>query len=93
VNPVLAALVGLVVLGQRLAILDWTAILVIVSANAVAVMFAVPEVHSKDGDALHHNPVPVARCDVLHGVPDVAVTPAFGKVSADGEPMTSRVTQ
>jgi inner membrane transporter RhtA len=93
VNPVLAALVGLVVLGQRLAIPDWAAILVIVSANAVAVTFAVPEVRSKDEDAPHHNRVPVGECDVLHGVPDVVVTPAFGKVSADGEPTTSRVTQ
>jgi inner membrane transporter RhtA len=93
VNPVLAALVGLVVLGQRLAILDWAAILVIVSANAVAITVARPEVHSKDGDAPHHNPVPVAGCDVLHGVPELALTPAFGKVSADGEPRTSRATQ
>jgi inner membrane transporter RhtA len=36
VNPVLAALVGLVVLDQRLGHLDWFAIGVIVSANAVA---------------------------------------------------------
>ena len=36
VNPVLAALVGLVVLDQRLGRLDWFAIAVIVTANAVA---------------------------------------------------------
>jgi len=36
VNPVLAALVGLVVLDQRLGRLDWIAIAVIVTANAVA---------------------------------------------------------
>ncbi|MFI7062946.1 EamA family transporter [Kribbella sp. NPDC050124] len=36
VNPVLAALVGLVVLDQRLGSLDWLAIGVIVGANAVA---------------------------------------------------------
>ncbi|HEY3508264.1 MULTISPECIES: EamA family transporter [Kribbella] len=85
VNPVLAALVGLVVLHQRLAVLDWFAILVIVSANAVAITFG--------ADAVRHKRVPVAECDVLHGVPELAVTPAFGKVSADGEPRTSRVTQ
>jgi inner membrane transporter RhtA len=97
VNPVLAALVGLVVLDQQLAIVDWAAILVIVSANAVAITFGgrksgVPEVDSND-DAVDHNPVPVGGCDVLHGVPELAVTPAFGKVSADGEPRTSRLTQ
>jgi inner membrane transporter RhtA len=37
VNPVFAALVGLVVLGQSLALLDWLAIAAIVSANAVSV--------------------------------------------------------
>ncbi|WP_433159085.1 EamA family transporter [Kribbella sp. CA-247076] len=36
VNPVLAALVGVVVLDQHLAPLDWLAIAVIVAANAVA---------------------------------------------------------
>ncbi|MEV6606535.1 EamA family transporter [Kutzneria sp. NPDC051319] len=36
VNPVLAALVGFVVLGQRLAWLDWTAIAVIAGAMVVA---------------------------------------------------------
>ena len=39
VNPVLAALVGLIVLGQHLDAIDWLAIGVIVSANAVAVSF------------------------------------------------------
>lgn len=84
VNPVLAAIVGLVVLHQRPAILDWVAILVIVAANAVAVVF---------GDAAHHRPVPVRPCDVVHGVPELPVTPAFGKVSADGEQRSSRATQ
>src|SRR5580658_2003395 len=37
VNPVFAALVGLVVLGQSLALLDWLAIAAIVSANSVSV--------------------------------------------------------
>jgi inner membrane transporter RhtA len=37
VNPVFAALVGLVVLGQSLALIDWLAIAAIVSANAVSV--------------------------------------------------------
>jgi inner membrane transporter RhtA len=97
VNPVLAALVGLLVLHQRPALLDWLAIVVIVSANAVAISFggpraAVPEVDSK-ADAPHHNLVPVDRCEVVHGVPRPAVTPAFGKVSADGEPRSSRATQ
>jgi inner membrane transporter RhtA len=95
VNPVLAALVGLVVLGQRLAIVDWTAILVIVTANAVAVAFggrpAVREV--EPDDAVDHSPVPVRPCDVVHGVPERAVTPPTGKVTADGEPETSRATQ
>jgi inner membrane transporter RhtA len=36
VNPVLAALVGLVVLDQRLGRVEWFAIGVIVSANAIA---------------------------------------------------------
>jgi len=85
VNPVLAALVGLVVLHQRMAVLDWFAILVIVSANAVAITFG--------ADAVRHKRVPVAQCDVVHGVPELAVTPAFGKVSADGEPRSSRATQ
>ena len=75
----------------------WLAILVIVSANAVAITFggprpAVPEVDSK-ADAADHSPVPVGSCDVLHGVPEVVVTPAFGKVSPDGEPRSSRATQ
>lgn len=84
VNPVLAALVGLVVLHQQPAMLDWLAILVIVSANAVAVLF---------GDAADHSPVPVEPCDLVHGVPELPVTPAFGKVSADGEQRSSRTTQ
>ena len=37
VNPVFAALTGLVVLGQSLAFVDWLAIAVIVSANGVSV--------------------------------------------------------
>src|SRR5271170_58560 len=37
VNPVFAALVGLVVLGQSLVVVDWLAIAAIVAANAVAV--------------------------------------------------------
>ena len=37
VNPVFAALTGLVVLGQSLAVLDWLAVAAIVSANAVSV--------------------------------------------------------
>jgi inner membrane transporter RhtA len=53
VNPVLAALVGLVVLDQHLGPIDWLAIGVIVTANAVAISFggranAVPEVSSND---------------------------------------------
>jgi inner membrane transporter RhtA len=36
INPVFAALTGLVVLGQSLALVDWLAIAAIVSANAVA---------------------------------------------------------
>jgi inner membrane transporter RhtA len=37
VNPVFAALTGLVVLGQSLAVMDWLAIGAIVTANAVSV--------------------------------------------------------
>ena len=37
VNPVFAALIGLVVLGQSLGVVDWLAIGAIVAANAVAV--------------------------------------------------------
>jgi len=37
VNPVFAALTGLVVLGQSLAFADWLAIAAIVTANAVSV--------------------------------------------------------
>jgi inner membrane transporter RhtA len=37
VNPVFAALTGLVVLGQSLAAVDWIAIAAIVTANAVSV--------------------------------------------------------
>jgi inner membrane transporter RhtA len=37
VNPVLAALVGLVVLGQALGVPEWLAIATIVTANAVSV--------------------------------------------------------
>ena len=40
VNPVFAALTGLVVLGQSLALADWLAIAAIVSANAVSVSAA-----------------------------------------------------
>jgi inner membrane transporter RhtA len=87
VNPVLAALVGLVVLDQHLGRLDWLAIAVIVTANAVAISFGVRR------DAAHHSPVPVGRCDVVHGVPTVPLTPRFGKVSADGERRSSRATQ
>lgn len=39
VNPVLAALVGLVILHQHLVPIDWLAIAVIVTANAVAISF------------------------------------------------------
>jgi inner membrane transporter RhtA len=87
VNPVLAALVGLVVLDQHLGRLDWLAIAVIVTANAVAISFGVRR------DAAHHSPVPVGRCDVVHGLPAVPLTPRFGKVSADGERRSSRATQ
>ncbi|WP_372350074.1 hypothetical protein [Streptomyces sp. KL116D] len=37
VNPVYAALIGLLVLGQRLDAASWAAIAVIVTANAVAI--------------------------------------------------------
>ena len=37
INPVFAALTGLVILGQSLAFADWLAIAVIVTANAVSV--------------------------------------------------------
>jgi inner membrane transporter RhtA len=47
VNPVLAALVGLVVLDQHLGPVDWIAIAVIVSANAVAI--SVPAVTPPSG--------------------------------------------
>jgi hypothetical protein len=40
VNPVLAALVGLVVLGQSLGWAEWLAIATIVSANTVSVLTA-----------------------------------------------------
>jgi inner membrane transporter RhtA len=40
VNPVFAALTGLVVLGQSLAVADWLAIAAIVTANAVSVSTA-----------------------------------------------------
>ena len=40
VNPVLAALAGLLLLGQVLALHEWTGILVVVAANVVAVLFA-----------------------------------------------------
>lgn len=40
VNPVLAALVGWVVLGQALHVLDWLAIAAIVTANSVSVLTA-----------------------------------------------------
>jgi inner membrane transporter RhtA len=37
VNPVLAALIGLVVLGQALSLIEWAAIAAIVTANAVSI--------------------------------------------------------
>jgi inner membrane transporter RhtA len=40
VNPVLAAVVGAVVLGEALAVLDWFAIALIVTANALGVLLA-----------------------------------------------------
>ena len=42
VNPVFAALTGLVVLGQSLGFADWLAIAAIVTANAVSVRTAAP---------------------------------------------------
>jgi threonine/homoserine efflux transporter RhtA len=36
VNPVLAALVGIVVLGQILNPREWTGVLIVVAANAIA---------------------------------------------------------
>ena len=45
VNPVLAALVGLVVLGQSLGWAEWLAITTIVTANGVSVL-------SADGEAV-----------------------------------------
>jgi inner membrane transporter RhtA len=73
VNPVLAALVGLVVLDQHLGRLDWLAIAVIVSANAVAISFGgrggrpvdvvpvdvVPGEVEPAGDVPDHGPVAV----------------------------------
>ncbi|MCX4967411.1 EamA family transporter [Streptomyces sp. NBC_00654] len=44
INPVFAALIGLVVLGQHLDVTAWLAMLVIVGANAVAVTTASPTV-------------------------------------------------
>ncbi|MCR6485167.1 EamA family transporter [Amycolatopsis sp. OK19-0408] len=56
VNPVLAALVGWVVLGQRLDALAWAAIGVIVAVNVLAVLrpaAPVPSSPSADGPAPH----------------------------------------
>jgi inner membrane transporter RhtA len=96
VNPVLAALVGLVVLHQHLIPVDWLAIAVIVTANTVAISVGVrrdvvPE--GRSNDAADHSPVPVGRCEVVHGVPAAPLTPPFGRVSADGERRSSRATQ
>ncbi|WP_372662534.1 EamA family transporter [Amycolatopsis kentuckyensis] len=49
VNPVLAALVGWVVLGQRLDALSWAAIAVIVAVNVLAVTAPVPSSPSAAG--------------------------------------------
>nr|WP_306319168.1 MULTISPECIES: EamA family transporter [unclassified Streptomyces] len=49
VNPVFAALVGMLVLGQHLDHLAWSAIAVIVVANAVAVGTTRPRPHAPDG--------------------------------------------
>ncbi|MGW5719852.1 EamA family transporter [Amycolatopsis sp. NPDC003865] len=51
VNPVLAALVGWVVLGQRLDALSWTAIAVIVAVNVLAVTAPAPSSPSAAGPA------------------------------------------
>lgn len=51
VNPVLAALVGWVVLGQRLDALSWAAIAVIVVVNVLAVTAPVPSSPSAAGPA------------------------------------------
>jgi inner membrane transporter RhtA len=40
VNPVLAALAGIVVLGQLLSLREWLGVLAVVAANAVAVVRA-----------------------------------------------------
>jgi inner membrane transporter RhtA len=42
VNPVFAALTGLVVLGQSLGFADWLAITAIVTANATAAISSAP---------------------------------------------------
>jgi inner membrane transporter RhtA len=48
VNPVLAALIGLLVLGQHLQWEEWLAIVVIVGANAISVGTAARSVRSRD---------------------------------------------
>lgn len=46
VNPVLAAVVGLVVLDQHLAPTSWAAVMVIVGANTVALTVSAPTVRN-----------------------------------------------
>lgn len=81
VNPVLAALAGLVVLDQRLGPLDWFAIGVIVSANAVA-LSAGRRGTSQRGSS------PAVRCSSRHGlgVLDPAIRKGGGATGRDGLP-------
>jgi inner membrane transporter RhtA len=61
VNPVLAALVGLVVLGQSLGWAEWLAIATIVSANTVSVLTA-----DRRRARVQRRPRPVAVCVAVH---------------------------
>ncbi|GAA5615428.1 hypothetical protein CP981_03070 [Streptomyces platensis] len=74
VNPVLAALVGLVVLRQTLRGIEWPAVFAIVVANAVSIL------------AAGRRPVspPVARGGTALPVPATSRAPAAGPAASHG---------
>ncbi|MCX4851495.1 DMT family transporter [Streptomyces sp. NBC_00893] len=69
VNPVFAALIGLIVLDQALDTAAWAAILVIVGANAVAVVAAAPTGKSTESGKGRSGPGPVVQAVGRRGVP------------------------
>jgi inner membrane transporter RhtA len=84
VHPVLAALVGLVVLRQSLAVHEWTGMAVVVGADVVAVATA-GRPAGDPGEGQPVGPRPVDGDDVGHAVPPPLPVPEA--VPPDGVPL------